>query len=97
MAKYLVIVESPTKAKTISKYLSTDFVVKSTVGPIRDLPMGGSTVDPREKARISAIALKLNPEERANFKKEIAREQLAKSMGFDPEQNWLASYTVLPG
>ena len=37
MAKNLVIVESPAKAKTIEKYLGKDYVVKSSYGHIRDL------------------------------------------------------------
>ena len=38
MTKSLVIVESPAKAKTISKYLGSDYIVQSSVGHIRDLP-----------------------------------------------------------
>ena len=37
MAKNLLIVESPAKAKTIEKYLGSDFEVKSSYGHIRDL------------------------------------------------------------
>jgi DNA topoisomerase-1 len=45
MAKNLVIVESPAKAKTIEKYLGNDFIVKSSVGHIRDLAKKGMGVD----------------------------------------------------
>ena len=42
MSKTLVIVESPAKAKTIAKYLGSEYIVKSSVGHIRDLPTGKS-------------------------------------------------------
>ncbi|MHC5213421.1 MAG: toprim domain-containing protein, partial [Planctomycetota bacterium] len=43
--KSLVIVESPAKAKTINKYLGSDFEVQASVGHIRDLPSKGINVD----------------------------------------------------
>lgn len=45
MAKSLVIVESPSKAKTINKYLGKDFVVEATVGHIKNLPKSKISVD----------------------------------------------------
>jgi DNA topoisomerase-1 len=45
MAKNLVIVESPAKAKTIEGYLGKDFVVKSSYGHVRDLAKKGLAID----------------------------------------------------
>lgn len=45
MSKKLLIVESPAKAKTINKYLGSDFIVKSSYGHIRDLDKGNKGID----------------------------------------------------
>ena len=62
MGKALVIVESPAKAKTINKYLGKDFIVKSSVGHIRDLPTSGNapTTDPKERAAQAAISRRIS-------------------------------------
>ncbi|HJQ73371.1 MAG TPA: type I DNA topoisomerase, partial [Gaiellaceae bacterium] len=49
MAKRLVIVESPAKAKTIAGYLGPDFVVESSVGHIRDLPDSAAEIPEKYK------------------------------------------------
>jgi DNA topoisomerase-1 len=100
MGKSLVIVESPAKAKTINKYLGSDYVVKSSIGHIRDLPTSGSaksSVDPKERAKQAAKTRKMSPEEKAVHKARKAHEQLIKRMGVDPENNWSAHYEILPG
>ncbi|MGH1484946.1 MAG: type I DNA topoisomerase [Cellvibrionaceae bacterium] len=100
MPKSLVIVESPAKAKTINKYLGSDYIVKSSVGHIRDLPTSGgkkAPVDPKERARQAAITRKLSPEDKVIHKAKKSKEQLIKRMGIDPDNNWQAHYEILPG
>ena len=53
MGRSLVIVESPAKAKTINKYLGKNYIVKSSVGHVRDLPTSGGLA----KKRVGAPTL----------------------------------------
>ena len=99
MGKALVIVESPAKAKTINKYLGKDFIVKSSVGHIRDLPTSGNAkpADPKERAAQAAITRKMAPDEKARYQARKKREQLVRRMGIDPDNGWQARYEILPG
>ena len=97
MARSLVIVESPAKAKTINRYLGKDYVVKSSVGHIRDLPTGGKAVDPKARAKEAQKTKALSPAKREAYKKKRAREQLVRRMGVNPDKNWSAKYEILPG
>ena len=100
MGKSLVIVESPAKAKTINKYLGNDFIVKSSVGHIRDLPTSGSNkrpVDTKERARQAAITRKLSPEDKIVHRQKKQKQQLIRRMGIDPDNGWAARYEILPG
>ena len=45
MAKYLVVVESPAKAKTINKFLGSNYIVRASYGHVRDLPKSMLGVD----------------------------------------------------
>ncbi|MCG8551080.1 MAG: toprim domain-containing protein, partial [Desulfobacterales bacterium] len=45
MSKYLVIVESPAKAKTIEKFLGKNYTVLASVGHVRDLPKSKMGID----------------------------------------------------
>jgi DNA topoisomerase-1 len=99
MGKSLVIVESPAKAKTINKYLGNDFIVKSSVGHIRDLPTSGSgsTSSPQERAKQAAATRKMSVEEKEIHRARKSKQQLIARMGVDPENDWAARYEILPG
>ena len=84
--KSLVIVESPAKAKTINKYLGPDFIVRSSIGHIRDLPVGAS----------KGAKKTLTKTEESLSKEEKAQQALVRRMGVDPEHDWAAVYEVLP-
>ncbi|KGQ38783.1 type I DNA topoisomerase [Gallibacterium genomosp. 1] len=93
MGKSLVIVESPAKAKTINKYLGNSYIVKSSVGHIRDLPTSGSGNGEKTKA----VSTKgLSSDEKAKIKQKRERDALVKRMGIDPYHNWKANYQILP-
>ncbi|TRX74862.1 type I DNA topoisomerase [Pseudomonas mangiferae] len=94
MGKSLVIVESPAKAKTINKYLGNQYVVKSSIGHIRDLPTSGSASAAKEPAKRGKAAAAEAP---ALSPKEKAKRQLFARMGVDPEHGWKAKYEILPG
>lgn len=84
MGKVLVIVESPAKAKTINQYLGHNYVVKSSFGHVRDLPISGSA---REKHRIT----------KATTSTGKPNSTLVKRMGIDPFYGWKAYYEIVPG
>lgn len=81
MSKNLVIVESPAKAKTIGKYLGSDYEVKSSFGHIRDLPKKGLSVD---------VEHNFEPEYTIPPDKKKIVSDLKKSIGKDTLV-WLAS------
>ena len=80
MSKPLVIVESPTKVKTISKILGSEYTVKSSVGHIRDLPRNTKSIPPeyvKEEILWGAVIpdnfenIYVTPEDRKKIVKEL--------------------------
>ena len=91
MSKSLVIVESPAKAKTISKYLGSQYVVESSVGHIRDLPK-----KPSPNSKRASIPKGISPEEKAKLKIINDRNRLIRRMGIDPDNGWTAEWQIIP-
>lgn len=81
MAKNLVIVESPAKAKTIEGYLGKDFVVKSSFGHVRDLASKGLAIDLEDNFKPAY--------EVSSDKKAIVSE--LKKLAKESEVVWLAT------
>src|SRR3954462_2904340 len=81
MAKNLLIVESPAKAKTIEKYLGTDFEVKSSYGHIRDLEKDDMGIDVNKNYEPRYII----PEDKQKVVKEL------KALAKKSDEVWLAT------
>src|SRR3954465_15465417 len=81
MAKYLVIVESPAKAKTIEKFLGSDFQVESSYGHIADLPSKEIGVDVENGFKPK---YEVSPDKKALVSK-------LKTLSKGAEMVWLAS------
>lgn len=81
MSKNLVIVESPAKAKTIGKFLGDEYIVKSSIGHIRDLPKKNMGVD---IANNFEPVYEISPE-----KKQVVSE--LKKLAKESEIVWLAT------
>ncbi len=87
MGKSLVIVESPSKASIINGYLGSDYIVKASVGHIRDLPSAASSA---EKAAATKKTTRKKSAEDKN-------KALFTRMGIDPNNHWKADYEIMPG
>ena len=98
MARSLVIVESPAKARTINRYLGRDYLVKSSVGHVRDLPVGGKgRAGGAESANGGKPAARGKKRRTAAQRAKQQRRQLVRRMGVDPDHGWSATYEVVPG
>src|SRR5438093_5947052 len=90
MAKSLVVVESPAKAKTINKYLGKDFVVKASIGHIKDLPSKGLGVDIKNNFEpdyeIIPDSKKRNNRKIVSDLKKTAKEASAIYLAADPDR-----------
>jgi DNA topoisomerase-1 len=68
-SKKLIIVESPTKAKTISKFLDNNYIVKSSYGHLRDLPKSRLGIDTKNNFQPEYVVSEKNRKQVAELKK----------------------------
>lgn len=73
MARYLVIVESPTKVKTIKKFLGSNYVVVASNGHVRDLPKSQLGIDVEHNFEPKYITIRGKGEILANIRKEVKK------------------------
>ena len=73
MARYLVIVESPTKVKTIKKFLGSNYVVMASNGHVRDLPKSQMGVDLEHDFEPKYITIRGKGEILAGLRKEVKK------------------------
>jgi len=73
--KKVVVVESPTKAKTISKFLGKGFIIKSSMGHIRDLPKKTLGVDINNNFKPKYIIIKGKEKTAKELKESIAKSE----------------------
>lgn len=75
MAKYLVIVESPAKVKTIKKFLGANYEVAASNGHVRDLPKSQLGFSPEEDFEPKYITIRGKGEILANLRKEVKKAE----------------------
>ena len=85
MSTYLVIVESPAKAKTIERYLGKNYRVKASMGHVRDLPKSQMGVDVNEQYKPKYITIRGKGEVLKELRKE-AKKAKKIYLAADPDR-----------
>ncbi|MGA7677296.1 MAG: DNA topoisomerase, partial [Dehalococcoidia bacterium] len=85
MAVKLVIVESPAKARTISRILGTDYVIKATLGHVRDLPRSELGIDITNDFAPRYVTIKQRKKVLGELKKS-AEDASAVYLATDPDR-----------
>src|SRR5437867_12933158 len=87
MTKSLIIVESPAKARTISKYLGRGYAVMASVGHVKDLPENKLGVDIAHNFTPHYVTIKGKAKVLAEIKKQ-AKEADKVYLAPDPDRDW---------
>ena len=85
MAKYLVIVESPAKVKTIKKFLGTNYEVDASGGHVRDLPKSQMGISPENDFEPKYITIRGKGDVLARLRKEVKKADVIY-LATDPDR-----------
>lgn len=85
MAKYLVIVESPAKVKTIKKFLGTNYEVDASGGHVRDLPKSQMGIGPENDFEPKYITIRGKGDVLARLRKEVKKADVIY-LATDPDR-----------
>jgi DNA topoisomerase-1 len=86
MAKNLVIVESPAKAKTIGKYLGSDYIVEASIGHIMDLPKNDIGVELKRRTFAPTLIVSPGKEKIVDRLKKLAAKSDSVFLAADPDR-----------
>src|SRR5258708_526729 len=86
MGKSLVIVESPAKAKTINKYLGSDYVVEASIGHIMDLPKNDIGVELKKRTFAPTLIVSPGKEKIVERLKKLAAKADMVYLAPDPDR-----------
>ena len=85
MAKYLVIVESPAKVKTVKKFLGSNYEVAASNGHVRDLPKSQLGIDIENDYEPKYITIRGKGDILAKLRKEV-KKQIKFNLATDPDR-----------
>ena len=95
MAKYLVIVESPAKVKTIKKFLGANYEVAASNGHVRDLPKSSLGIDVEHGYEPKYITIRGKGDILANLRKEVKKAEKIY-LATDPDRGHRAGEDSCP-
>ena len=98
MARYLVIVESPAKVKTIKKFLGSNYVVAASQGHVRDFPKSQFGIDVENDFEPKYITIRGKGEILANLRKEVKKADkiyLVKALKLEGKKMYRVSFNEI--
>jgi DNA topoisomerase I len=94
--KNLVIVESPAKARTISKFLGSDYIVMASMGHVRDLPKSNLGFDPEDNFKPQYMVSRDKSKVIADLKKQIKKDTVIYLAADEDREGEAIAWHLIP-